>query len=286
MDNKNQIFYKIPTDYIYEVDEYELMTYIGILNFRTLSDPNKAYLSIKMICDNAGYSSADRRKASYYTFIRKHIHLFLGRKWITISNPIVGEKINPSECLEVVLSNSYIPKERFLKLTQKEYDIIINNHQYRNKASLLRVYLYIKSFMFVDNVDSRKSISAYYVAGDIAANTLGMSRSKYDSCVNSLCEIGLLVCRQTGSYYTYHGITNAPNIYVLNNENAENNISGAMSRLKYELLNKKFGNSDEFMPITYIGKPITKKNSNPINKNICEDDIDGDWGSPNPMNRY
>lgn len=285
MDSNN--FYKVPKDYIYEMDEYELMTYISILDFRTLSDSNKAYLSAKMICDKANYSSTDRRKESYYSLVRKHIHLFLGRNWIKISNPIITNKINPSECIEVILTDLYIPKEKFIKLSQTEFDTIVNNDKYKNKASLLHVFLYIKSFMYADDKDRNRSISAYYVSGMVASHTLGMSRSKYDACVNTLCELGLLICRQTGSYYDETGIKNAPNIYVLNDDRAEDNIRGAMSRLRYKLLNPQYGNKDDFMPIVYIGKTIKKdKTESEFEDHIQDDEEDnGEWGDRNPMER-
>lgn len=289
MSNVNEKFYKIPMRYILESDEYEVLTYLGLLEARTLSDPNKVYISQKILCENMNYSSVDRRKGSYYSEIRKHLQLFTGRKWIKVDSRVDCENINPSECMNITLSDLYIPSDNYIKLTKDELDIIINNRKYRNRASLLQVFLYIKSFMYVDHKIANRSISAYYVVGNVAARALNISRGKYDVCVNVLCDIGLLICHQTGSYFNEYGISNAPNIYVYNNERARDNIDGALNRLRYKLLDSRYGNGEDFMPITHVGKAfgddsqsddtVSKYTESADNNN----DDDGEWGDPNPM---
>lgn len=289
MNGANDKFYKIPSDYILEADEFEILTYIGLLDARTLANPKKIYISQKILCENMNYSSNDRHKGSYFLAIRKHIQLFLGKGWVTIDNRFNCEKINPSECLDITLSDSYIPKDGFIKLTNDERNRIINNYKYKNKASLLQVFLYIKSFMYVDYKMPDRALSAYYVSGNVAAKALNMSRGKYDMCVKVLCDIGLLVCHQTGSYFDKFGITNAPNIYVYNDERAKDNINGALNRLRYKLLDSRYGNGEDFMPITHVGKAFGDDNQ--ANSTVSEytesaddnNDDDGEWGDPNPM---
>jgi hypothetical protein len=190
---------------------------------------------------------------------------------------------------KVRLGDYFNPQNNYTPITLQELNTILDCTEYKAKASLIRVFLYIKSFMYLRyNGNTDDIISAYYVAANVAVYTLGITRGKYDLCINVLCGLGLLVCHQTGSYYNQYGITNAPNVYVLNNKDTEHNISGAISRLKYDLLNPKYGNKDDFMPIVYTGKTIKKDKAESEFENdtpMDDEEDNGEWGDRNPMER-
>lgn len=286
-----QSYLTIPNDIIYEHDEYELITYISLLMNRQLMDTTIVATSIMDICRTARYSCVDRRKNSYYSAIKGILEQFQDNGWITEiiqKDDRAKGKINPSELFKIKLGDFFFPETNYTSITIKELNAILNCPEYKSKASLVRVFLYAKSFMQIAYTGgSQSTISAYYVVGDVAANALQMSRNKYDLCINVLCGLNLLICHQTGSYHSEFGIRNAPNIYVLNNEDAQRNIQGGLSRLKYKLLKSGYGNKDkDFMPIVYNGKAIKKKEK-PTTDNMFDDDEDySDWGLPNPMNRY
>lgn len=276
MEDCGATFVLVPNDLIIKGSEYELITYISLSMNRQLFDVKKASISIVNICQTMKYSFIDRRKGSYYMSIRKILEQFCERGWIKPYHTD-DKKVNPSELMVIELNRFFFPEKNYTSISMQELNDIINCTEYKSKASLIKVFLYIKSFMqMVYKGHTDCVISAYYVVGNVAARALNMSRSKYDACINALCNIGLLICHQTGSYFTQYGITNAPNIYVLANEDATRNISGALNRLKYNLLDDRYGNGEDFMPITHVGKPFQR----------ADDSDDGEWGDPNPMNRY
>ena len=282
-ENCNQ-FVAVPNILIYKGSDYELATFVALSLSKLYIDKSIAAMSIMGLCKKMGYSCIDRRKDSFYSSIKTIITQFKKNGWV--SN--CPDKFNPSQFYEIKLNDFFFPESEFTLLSLQELEIILGCKEYKSKTALVKTFLYVKSFM---NITYKKNpdsvISAYYVAGTVASRTLGMSRNKYDFCINILCWLGLLVCRQTGSYYDETGIKNAPNIYVLNDDRAEDNIRGAMSRLRYKLLNPQYGNGDNFMPIVYIGKTIKKDKSESNVKDRIQDDEEdnGDWGDPNPMER-
>lgn len=279
----DKLHLRIPNSLINDNDEYALITYMAITINKQLFNRKIAKTSIFDICRLWGYSTTDRRSGSYLSLIKGILADFCDRGWIEIHQP-QSKKIKPNELITIKLSDIFFPEKNYTSISMQELNDIINCTEYKSKASLIKVFLYIKSFMFMVYEGHTDSvISAYYVAGNIAADALKMSRSKYDLCVNVLLGIGLLVCHQTGSYRTKYGVVNAPNVYVLNNDDAERNIKGGISRLKYDLLDKRYGNGDDFMPIVYTGKTIKKRDVLELKES---DTDDGEWGDSNPMSEY
>lgn len=287
MDSKKQPYIIVPNELIYEHNEYEVVTFIALSMKRQLMNKSVATTSLKDICQITGYSFIDRNKGSYFSSLKNILVQFCENEWIDDGN-LDYQKIKSSELLNIQLGDFFFPESDYTIITVKELNAILNCPEYKSKASLVRVFLYAKSFMQIAYTgDTNSTISAYYVAGDVAADALQMSRNKYDLCINVLCGLNLLICHQTGSYHSEFGIRNAPNIYVLNNEDAQRNIQGGLSRLKYKLLKTGYGNKDkDFMPIVYNGKTIKKKEE-PSTDNVFDDGEDySDWGLPNPMNCY
>lgn len=258
---KKQYYYAIPKEIVYSdpaYTEYDLLTYITILRCRLLHDNHIAHTSIFNICELSNYSTLDRREESYYSSIKWSLKLFRDNDMIKINGIKEVDELRPRAFIKIQLTDKFVPSSNFIQLTDEELNVIIGCKEYKATAALLKVYLYIKSLMFIDYNNPNSSISAYYVTEDIACQVLFMSKQKYDICVNTLCALDLLVCHQTGSYYDFNGIKNAPNIYVLNNDDVAGNIRGALNRLKHDLLKPEFGNKDDFMPIVYTGKKIKK----------------------------
>lgn len=281
---KNNQYVSVPNILIYKGNDYELATFVALSLSKLYIDKSIAAMSVVSLCKKMGYSYTDRRKDSFFSSIKKIITQFEKNGWV--SN--CPTKFAPSQFYEIKLNSFFFPDSEFTLLSLQELETILECKEYKSKTALVKTFLYIKSFMNITyNGNPDSIISAFYVAGTVASHTLGMSRGKYDFCVNILCWLGLLICRQTGSYYDETGIKNAPNIYVLNDDRAEDNIRGAMSRLRYKLLNPQYGNKDDFMPIVYIGKTIKKdKTESEFEDHIQDDEEDnGEWGDRNPMER-
>lgn len=298
MSDYGKSFLLVPNELIYKGNEYELITYIILSMNRHLFDVKNVKTSIIDICQTAGYSYVDRHDGSYFTCIRKILEQFDKRGWIKLHYPS-EKKINPSELIQIRLNDFFFPQKKYTSVVTEDLYTIFKNGNYKNKAALIRVFLYIKSFMqVVYEGRTDCTISAYYVSGNVAAYALNMSRGKYDICIKTLCNTGLIICHQTGSYFNEFGIANAPNIYVLNNEDADRNIRGAINRLRYKLLDDRYGNHEDFMPTTYTGKAFTDDEdygygydydyndivTDRVNSQDNNDD-DGEWGDPNPMSQ-
>ena len=258
---EKQFYYSIPNEIIYSdptYTEYDLLTYVAISKCKLLYDSSIAHTSIFDICSFSNYSTIDRKENSYLSSIRCTLKLFKDNELIRIDGIKETDELKIKALIKMQLTDKFTPTSNYTVLTNEELSVIIGCKEYKATAALLKVYLYIKSLMFIDYNNPNSSISAYYVTEDIACQVLFMSKQKYDICVNTLCALDLLICHQTGSYYDFNGIKNAPNIYVLNNDNVASNIRGALNRLKHDLLKPEFGNKDDFMPIVYTGKKIKK----------------------------
>ena len=279
----------VPNKLIYDKNsENNILVYIGISKRRMLLDKTVAITSIVDLCETSNYSIDDRRRKSFYSLIKPALNSFIEMGLIKIDN---FDDVKPQTLIKIRLTDGFEPKEKYTPITMQELKTILNCKSYKSLSALVRVYLYVKSLMYMDYRHTNAVISAYYVAREVAARALKISIAKYDRCINTLCDLGLLVCHQTGSYYDYNGIKNAPNIFVLNDEQAESNINGAINRLKYSLLNSEYGNSDEFMPIVYTGKKfkesIEESEEDDEEEYEEDDEFDEDygdeWGESNPM---
>lgn len=258
--------YCVPKDLLNIDDKSATITYIGIRRF-VLACTNKngtrySVFSIRDFCENANISSKNRGGNSYIKKVRNHLQYFQEKnliKNIGANSKKDFQKIGMNEEIILSICPEFFPKNNFAKITDEEFNALIEKHYTVSKEILVATYVYVKSFMYDSEHFEEGKFCAFFQDLYTAAYNLNISRHKIDRCMEFYVKNGLLIKHQVGSYKYLDKVLNAPNIYVLNNADAKMNISSALNVLKFKLLKQEYGNNKNFMPVVYTGKKTTKK---------------------------
>ncbi len=251
---KKDKFIKVPKSFIREgaSNNSEILIYYCLYyrdNWRS-----ETAVSISEITEMCGYSSKNQHKSSFLHKVRNWLMHYLNEGKLKQINGLPPDKADIKEHLVFKLTDKFY-SSNFVMLTDEEFNTIVHFKTRVPKYSLLRCYLYIKSFMFQNTEQLNGMICAYYRDMDDTAEVLNITRKQLDKALELFIKNGLLIKHETGSYKNSIGlITNAPNIYVLTSDDqAEEHINDATKRLKHILKVKKF------MPTVYRGKKIKKE---------------------------
>jgi hypothetical protein len=208
---------------------YELMTYCSLCLNRLLFDNSIASISIKQICVEYGYSMS-RNKNGFLTDIRSSLAKFVEHGLIeplNIQNSM--ENIKASEYILIKLNPKFFPANDYVRFTYGEFIKLVNIRSSVQTPNVFKVFLCIKARM--DGRDAKPS--AFYQSIVEFSKETGISRVTVDKCLELLVSNHLLIRYQTGKYQNNYGvIINAPNIYTLNDDKAEENIDIALDSLK------------------------------------------------------
>lgn len=233
-------FYKVPfdlTDY-YENDYKRIMVRLCIERYSNIE--GVCFISISLICEKCGYSD-DRHNKSFSTYVRKILVSLVKNNEIT---QIYGKTINSVSTTGIVgfyLENKFynIPTKMFAKLSYDVFDTIINIDYPLSKPTLLKVYTYIRGRI----IENEQQAYGFYGSIERAVKDLDLSRKTVDACLELFVDHNLFIKHTTGSCYINDESRNIPNIYVLPDDQSENNIKGLLEELK-----QRYG-VDEFAPI-------------------------------------
>lgn len=248
-------FCKIPKSFVKNKENYptEILTYYAIDKFRLLKDDIISVVSLQEICKLCGYGLG-RCKYNYLPKTRSHLKKFHSLGLIELVDINISKTIRLSDLITIKLNPDFFPNKDYVQLTDDEFNTLINIKSPIQKAYLFKVFLYVKSYIYVPQESDIGTPSAFYKSIDSCIEEVGITRYIFDKCLDILVERNLLVKHETGSYKTISGlITNAPNIYVLNDTNAQNNIKVSISRLENSL------GVSKFMPCVYNTNKIKKE---------------------------
>lgn len=248
-------FCKIPKSFVRNKgnDSAKILTYYAIDNFRLLADDTVSVVSLQEICKLTGYK-ANNGKYGYLPKIRSHLLKFHSLGIIELVDINVSKPIKTTNLITIKLNPDFFPTKDYVQLTDDEFNTLISIKSSIQKAYLFKVFLNVKSYIYIPQESDIGTPSAFYKSIDSSVEETGITRYIFDKCLDILVEHNLLVKHETGSYKTNSGlITNAPNIYVLNDTNVQNNINASLSRLKNTL------NVSKFMPCVYNTKKIKKE---------------------------
>lgn len=249
-------FCKVPRGFLGSKSGYEIMVFTCLEFSKLLRNDRVAVTSIGAICEGCNYKNV-KGKSGFPYRIKAILEDFINIGYINSVNKKFPTSFEYNEYSEFELSEIFFLKDDFIKLTTNEFNTLMHIKSSAAKPLLLKCYLYVKSFIFEYQEYEIGKVSAFYQAIDEMVANLHISRKKVDKCLDLFVQNGLLCKHETGSYKTHMGtIKNAPNIYVLNNENAKENINTAVKRLKYNL------EVEKFIPITYCGKKLRKDDNN------------------------
>lgn len=247
-------FCKIPKSFVKdrENDPTEILTYYAIDKFRLLKDDTTSVVSLQEICKLCGYG-VGRCKYNYLPKARSHLIKFHSLGLIELVGVDISKPIRLTDLINVKLNSDFFPTADYVQLTDDEFNTLVNINSTIQKAYLVKAFLNIKSYIYVSPTGSIGKPSAFYKEIDSLVDETGFTRYTVDKCLEILEQHKLLVKYETGSYKTSNGlIINAPNIYVLNDDNIKDNINMSINRLKNGL------GVDKFLPCVYKTKKIRK----------------------------
>lgn len=232
-------FYKVPidlTDY-FENDYKRIMVRLCLERYSNIE--GVCFTSISLICEKCGYS-VDRHNKSFSTYVRKVLVSLVKNNEIT---QIYGKSIDSVSATDLVgfyLENKFynIPTKMFAKLSYDAFDTMIGIDYPLSKPTLLKVYTYIRGRI----IENEQQAYGFYGSIERAVKDLDLNRKTVDACLELFVDHNLFIKYTTGSCYIDGEPRNVPNIYVLPDDQAENNIKALLEELK-----QRYG-VDEFAP--------------------------------------
>ena len=198
------------------------------------------FTSISLICEKCGYS-VDRHNKSFSTYVRKVLVSLVKNNEIT---QIYGKTINSVSATGLVgfyLENKFykLPTKMFAKLSYDVFDTMIGIDYPLSKPTLLKVYTYIRGRI----IENEQQAYGFYGSIGRVVKDLDLNRKTVDACLELFVDHNLFIKYTTGSCYIDGEPRNVPNIYVLPDDQAENNIKALLEELK-----QRYG-VEEFAPV-------------------------------------
>lgn len=187
------------------------------------------FTSISLICEKCGYS-VDRHNKSFSTYVRKVLVSLVKNNEIT---QIYGKSIDSVSATGLVgfyLENKFynIPTKMFAKLSYDVFDTMIGIDYPLSKPTLLKVYTYIRGRI----IENEQQAYGFYGSIERAVKDLDLNRKTVDACLDLFVDHNLFIKYTTGSCYIDGEPRNVPNIYVLPDDQTENNIKALLEELK------------------------------------------------------
>lgn len=236
-------FYKLPTGHNvdFKIEMIKFCLWQEINHTKTNKNDTVA-ISIDYIMEKCGYSLTNRNKHSFSSYVHKALKTLIEDGQIVQIYGCSVERASGIAYLKFeILDRFYdVPTTSFAKITTSEFDAIMKIEDTVSKPTLLKVYAYIRSQI----IETAKLPYGFcYGVDTTIVKDLELNRKTVDKCLFKFAERGVFVKHCTGSYCKNALPRNAPNIYVLPDENADSNIRALIEKLK-----KRY-DVDEFAPI-------------------------------------
>lgn len=220
-------FYKLPTDY--EIDFRSEM--VKFCLWEKINLNGTTTISINYIRQHCGYSCDNRNKNSFSSYVRNLLKALIDEKQIL---QVYGDdvtSVSGTSYLEFEILDKFydVSTKAFAKLTSSVFDLIMSIECGLTKATILKVYAYMRSHM-IENSQQAYGFSSGL--DNTIVKDLGLNRKTVDGCLSELADKGVFIKHTTGGYYANGSPKNAPNIYVLPDENADSNIKALLEDLK------------------------------------------------------
>lgn len=165
--------------------------------------------------------------------------------------------------IELIMSKDQT-ETNFTTITSEEFEAITSISSKVSIENLITTYLYIKSCIFKRNLrddgtefyNANERPEAFFTRIERICEETGLAKETVNKCLNCLVDNKLLIKHEVGSYAGIqkgkHFVGNSPNIYVLNNSSANQEIRWALDRLKalykvdsfYPAINRKSSIND------------------------------------------
>lgn len=254
-DSKNKYckvpyFTRIPNIFIqhniqkdFGINKIFIYVYCAIDRNRSYEDTS--FVCIKDILDSCQYK-ATRHKPKIFYEILKCLIFLKENNYIECDFDIY--KVNYNDCIKVkIISKTFDAIDNYTMLYGETLDTISQWDTKPTKESIISVFLYINSYIFIrpknkDNVEimynPESKPEAFFRSIEVMSKDLGMSKDTINQCLQYLtsninCKKPLLIKREVGSIQPNpkKPPQNVPNIYVLNKEGYEQEIKWAISKM-------------------------------------------------------
>lgn len=222
-----EYYYKLPMDY--KIDYRSEM--VKFCLWEKINLNGTSTVSINYIRDRCGYSSDNRNKNSFSCYVRNVLKdLIQGSQIVQAYGEDVLTATSTSYLEFEILDNFYeMQTKAYAKLTSSVFNTLMSINCNLSKAVLLEVYAYMRSHI----IENSQQVYGFCSGLDkTIVRELGFNRKTVDTCLNAFVESGLFIRYITGSYYANGSPKNAPNIYVLPDENAQINIQSLLEQMK------------------------------------------------------
>lgn len=254
--NRNvEYFTRFPNIYIqgnikkqFGISRKFYITYILIDRYRSIED--FSWITIRKILNFYGYDTA-KNKPKAVKEILDVLEYMINNKMIEVRQDLDTVRYDTGIEIKIIAENFDCPT-KFTKITSSQIDTIINADIDVGKENLLLVFLYIKSYIgsrkIQNNQNNLKNINndesfndnplAFWKTIQSMSDKLSMSKKTIDECLDYLANDSdgrtpLFIKHKTGYIPQSKNKPpkQAPNIYVLNQEGYQNEISWAVKKM-------------------------------------------------------
>lgn len=261
--NRIRYFTRMPNCFLQQdiTEKYSvhrIMPIIYILIDKKRSVDDKSYLTLEEVFETCGYKQVAKKPKIFYEILKVLI-FFEESNLIEIDDSFLKNAPNNLSYKTLipitVISDNFDTLGNFTILTTNEFECIMQNNTTSSNITLLLLYLYVKSYIYnrpkdEDGNEAYKHPDEHPEAfwGSIRKMSadLGMSTNTIMNGLNVLCSPfkgnePLLVKYETGMapFGEKKEIRKLPNIYVLNNKNAKQEIKWAIPKVKQMFLTVK-----------------------------------------------
>jgi hypothetical protein len=151
--------------------------------------------------------------------------------------------IRNDACIELLVTKDQI-ENNFTIITSEEFALITSIQSNTSVENLISTFLYVKSYIFKRNLqedgsefsNANEHPEAFFTRIEKICEDTGLARETVNKCLNGLIDNKVLIKYEVGSYPSRKSdkfpIGNSPNIYVLNNSKAQQEIKWALEKLK------------------------------------------------------
>ena len=217
------------------------ITYILIDRYRSLED--FSWITIKKILNYYGLKNT-RNKPKAFKEILDVLEYMVNSKMISIAQDIDSITYDTGIEVKIISDNFDFPKN-FCKFDFCVFDKIMDSDSAINNETLLLSYIYILSYIG-EKSDQREGESdteylerlkeyprAFFRDIGNMAKELSMSKDTITKCINYFLSEQMLVKKTVGSVKKDgKPPQNVPNIYVLNNDECQQEIEWALEKMK------------------------------------------------------
>ena len=222
-----------------DIDKKLLLVMIYLDRRRSIED--YVGFSLHDMIHNCGYTPS-RNKQGVITMFKKQIEFLIDNGMISMLSPM--SEIKGNNYVYAKINDAFDCVEGYTIMTCNETDKLLSSKSKIEKSNLFAVYLYMRSFMFPratddnghDFADACDKPCAFWKTIDNISYDLGIARETINRCINEILKLKLLVRHETGSYKINENgkyiEKNVPNIYVLYDDNASQEIKWAVKKLK------------------------------------------------------